>query len=101
MLRVGSSSSKRRGRCSKARASASRCFIPDEQASIDATAVAHGIRPEIHIIAATRYTSSGYRALQNGADEVVVAEQAVAHEFYRRISDHLSKQAGESRKGMS
>ena len=25
------------------------------------------------------------KALQEGADEVIVAEQAVAHEFYRRI----------------
>jgi len=64
--------------------------IPDEKAAIDATAVAHELRPEIHIIAATRYTSSGFRALQNGADEVVVAEQAVAREFYCRIERHLS-----------
>jgi CPA2 family monovalent cation:H+ antiporter-2 len=69
--------------------------IPDEQAAIAATAVAHRIRPEIHIIAATRYTSAGFRALQNGADEVVVAEQAVAQEFYRRIQKRLSQVGAE------
>lgn len=71
--------------------------IPDEQASIEASKVAHQIRPEIHIIASTRYTSSGFRALKNGADEVVVAEQAVAQEFYRRIQKHLADESADSR----
>jgi monovalent cation:H+ antiporter-2, CPA2 family len=64
--------------------------IPDEQAALRATEVANAIRPEIHIIAATRYTSTGLQALQKGADEVIVAEQAVAMEFYRRISAFMS-----------
>ena len=64
--------------------------IPDEHAALRATETANAIRPEIHIIAATQYTSAGMKALQNGADEVIVAEQAVAHEFYRRIDDYLS-----------
>jgi len=66
--------------------------VPDEQAALRATEAAHRIRPEIHIIAATRYTSTGLQALQKGADEVIVAEQAVAHEFYRRISNFMSAQ---------
>ena len=65
--------------------------IPNEADAIAATAVAHRLRPEIHIIAATRYTSSGLKALQNGADEVIVAEQAVAHQFYDRISKFMSQ----------
>lgn len=64
--------------------------IPDEESALKATEVAHGIRPEIHIIASTRYTSTGLQALQRGADEVIVAEQAVAQEFYRRINNYLS-----------
>lgn len=64
--------------------------IPDEEAALRATELAHSIRPEIHIIAATRYTSTGLQALQKGADEVIVAEQAVAQEFYRRISSYMS-----------
>jgi len=59
--------------------------IPDEKAALAATEKANEIRPEIHIIAGTRYTSTGLQALQKGADEVIVAEQAVAMEFYRRI----------------
>ncbi len=65
--------------------------IPDEADAIEATAVAHRLRPEIHIIASTRYTSSGFKALKNGADEVIVAEQAVAHEFYNRIDQYMTK----------
>ncbi len=66
--------------------------IPNEQAALRATEVANDIRSEIHIIAATRYTSTGLRALQKGADEVIVAEQAVAQEFYRRIAAFVSAQ---------
>lgn len=64
--------------------------IPDEDAALRATETANGIRPEIHIIASTRYTSTGLQALQKGADEVIVAEQAVAQEFYRRIAAFAS-----------
>jgi len=64
--------------------------IPDEEAALRATETANAIRPEIHIIASTRYTSTGLQALQKGADEVIVAEQAVAMEFYRRISTFMS-----------
>ncbi|HKQ48821.1 MAG TPA: NAD(P)-binding protein [Phycisphaerae bacterium] len=65
--------------------------LPDEAAALRATEVANRLCPEIHIIAATRYTSTGLSALQKGADEVIVAEQAVAHEFYRRISAFMSR----------
>ncbi|MBU0639474.1 MAG: NAD-binding protein [Planctomycetes bacterium] len=64
--------------------------VPDDAASIRATEIARRIQPSIHIIAGTRYTSSGMAALQKGADEVIVAEQAVGHEFYRRIAGFMS-----------
>lgn len=64
--------------------------IPNEEAALKATELANAIRPEIHIIAATRYTSTGLEALRRGADDVIVAEQAVALEFYRRISAYMS-----------
>jgi CPA2 family monovalent cation:H+ antiporter-2 len=60
--------------------------VSDEQAAVTATEVASRIRPEVHIIASTRYTSTALQALKRGADEVIVAEQAVAFEFYRRIA---------------
>jgi len=74
------------------RASVLALAISDEAAAVRATAVAHAIRPEIHIIAGTRYTSTGMQALQKGADEVIVAEQAVAQAFCRRISNFINKQ---------
>lgn len=73
--------------------------IPDEQAAVRATEAANRIRPEIHIIAATRYTSTGLQALQKGADDVIVAEQAVAQEFYRRISAFMASRRGRPRSG--
>jgi|CXWL01.1.fsa_nt_gi CPA2 family monovalent cation:H+ antiporter-2 len=65
--------------------------IPDEVAALKATEAANRIHPDIHIIAATRYTSTGLQALQTGADEVIVAEQAVAQEFYRRIAAYMDR----------
>lgn len=73
------------------RASILALAISDEEASIRASAAAHAIRPEVHIIAATRYTSSGLKALQAGADEIIVAEQAVAREFHRRIETWMTQ----------
>ncbi len=64
--------------------------VPNEEAALRATEVANGIRPEIHILASTQYTSTGLQALQKGADDVIVAEQAVAQEFYRRIAAFMS-----------
>ncbi len=64
--------------------------VPDEAAALRATEVAKRIQPDIHIIASTRFTSTGMEAFHRGADEVIVAEQAVAHEFYRRIAQFMS-----------
>ena len=73
--------------------------IPDEAAALRATEVANRLHPGIHIIAATRYTSTGLQALQNGADEVIVAEQAVAQEFYRRIAAFMDRSKASAKAG--
>jgi CPA2 family monovalent cation:H+ antiporter-2 len=63
--------------------------IPDEAAVLEATTVARRLRPQIYIIARTNYASQGMRARQLGADDVIKAEQAVAVQFYDRLSVRL------------
>jgi CPA2 family monovalent cation:H+ antiporter-2 len=65
--------------------------IPDEEAVCQATAVARRLRPDIYIIARTNYASQGMRASQLGADEVIKAEQAVAFQFYDKLSARLGR----------
>jgi len=65
--------------------------IPDEDAVLQATSLARRLRPEIFIIARTNYSSKGMRAAQLGADEVVKAEQAVALQFYDKLSRYIRK----------
>ena len=64
--------------------------VPDESAALRATELARRIRPDIHIIASTRHTSTGMQARQRGADQVIVAEQVVGLDFRRRIADFLA-----------
>jgi CPA2 family monovalent cation:H+ antiporter-2 len=63
--------------------------IPDEDAVLEATSLARRLRPEIYIIARTNYSSKGMQATQLGADDVIMAEQAVALQFYDRLSRRL------------
>ncbi len=63
--------------------------IPDEEAVLKATALARRLRPKIYIIARTNYSSQGMRASQLGADDVIKAEQAVALQFYTRLSQRI------------
>lgn len=65
--------------------------IPDEGAVLRATSLARRLRPKIHIIARTNYSSKGMRAVQLGADEVIKAEQAVALQFYEKVRKKLSQ----------
>lgn len=65
--------------------------IPDEEAVLEATALARRLRPKIHIIARTNYSSKGMRASQLGADEVIKAEQAVALQFYDKLAWRLTR----------
>lgn len=59
--------------------------IPDEAAVLEATQLARSMKHGIYIVARTSYLSSGMRAFQLGADEVVKAEQAVARQFYEMM----------------
>lgn len=63
--------------------------IPDEDAVLQATSLARRLQPDIYIIARTNYSSKGMRASQLGADDVVKAEQAVALQFYERLSRRI------------
>lgn len=63
--------------------------IPDEEAVLQATSLARRLRPKIHIIARTNYSSKGMKASQLGADDVIKAEQAVALQFYEKMRKHL------------
>jgi len=63
--------------------------IPDEEAVLQAVELARRLRPDIHIIARTNYSSQGMRASQLGANVVIKAEQAVAFQFYDRLSNYL------------
>lgn len=64
--------------------------IPEEDTVLEAVALARRLRPEIFIIARTNFSSKGMHAAQLGADEVIKAEQAVALQFYDRLSKRLS-----------
>ncbi len=59
--------------------------VPDEEAVFKATDLARRLKPDIYIVARTLYSSSGLRAAQLGADDVVKAEQAVARQFYEMM----------------
>jgi monovalent cation:H+ antiporter-2, CPA2 family len=63
--------------------------IPDQSAALDATRHARRLNPTVRIITRTHFTSAGMEAKQLGATDVVVAEQAVAREFARILSEHL------------
>ena len=71
------------------RASILALTIPDEEAVLAATSLARRLRPEIYILARTNYSSKGMQASQLGADDVIKAEQAVALQFYDRLSRRL------------
>jgi voltage-gated potassium channel Kch len=59
--------------------------IPDEDAVVRTTALARRIRPDLYIMARTTHASTGLRATQCGADEVIKAEQVVARQFYEML----------------
>lgn len=73
--------------------------IPDEDAVLAATALARRLRPKIYIIVRTNYSSQGMKASQLGADDVIKAEQAVALQFYDRLSKRIGQptEGGEAR----
>lgn len=69
--------------------------IPDESAVLETVALVRRLRPRIYIIARTNYSSKGMKASQLGADDVVKAEQAVALQFYEKLSSRIRKPVAE------
>jgi CPA2 family monovalent cation:H+ antiporter-2 len=67
--------------------------IPDEEGVLQAISLARRLRPEIYIIARTNYSSKGMKASQLGADDVIKAEQAVALQFYEKLSRRICRKA--------
>jgi CPA2 family monovalent cation:H+ antiporter-2 len=61
--------------------------IPDEKAALRATQVARQLNPTMKIISRTHYISAGNEAKAHGADAVIVAEQVVAVEMSRIVSE--------------
>jgi CPA2 family monovalent cation:H+ antiporter-2 len=76
------------------RASILALTIPDEDAVLEATTLARRLRPEIYIIARTNYSSKGMEASHLGANDVIMGEQAVALQFYDRLSRRLGQFPG-------
>ena len=65
--------------------------VPDEQATFEAIEIAKRLNPAIRITVRSAYTSGGLHAQQLGADQVVVAEQVVAREFFRVVETQLPR----------
>jgi len=61
--------------------------VPDEAAVREAVAIARRLNPTVYIIARMNFTSGGMQAVRLGANEAVVAEQAVAVEFARLLAN--------------
>jgi voltage-gated potassium channel Kch len=59
--------------------------IPSDANVLEAVGLARRLNPSIRILARCEYLSSGLKASRRGADDVVVAEQAVATEFGRLV----------------
>ncbi len=65
--------------------------MPDENDALEACKVAHGIRPEVFIVARTNFVSKGLAALQHGADHVVIEEIVTAEAMEKAVVGHLTK----------
>jgi voltage-gated potassium channel Kch len=64
--------------------------IPSETAMLETVEQARRLSSSVHIVARCWYTSGGLEAARRGADEVVVAEQAVAREFSRVVGARVA-----------
>lgn len=65
--------------------------VPDESAVREAIAIARRLNPTVYIIARMNFTSGGMQAVRMGANEAVVAEQAVALEFARLLANKYER----------
>lgn len=64
--------------------------MPDENEALAAAKVAHGIRPEVFIVARTNFVSKGLAALRDGADHVVIEELVTAEAMRDAVVKHLT-----------
>lgn len=71
--------------------------IPDDDAALRAVAAVRQTAPEVFIGVRTQFLSGKMRALSLGADEVVVAEVAVANAMDRELFTALLKRLDRSR----
>jgi voltage-gated potassium channel Kch len=60
--------------------------VPNDAVVLEAVSVARHLNPHVRIIARCMLTSTGLEAMKRGADEVVVAEQAVAREMAKAVT---------------
>lgn len=64
--------------------------MPHDHSVIEAVTQARKLNPTIRILARCEYISNGLKATRRGANEVVVAERAVAAEFEKLVSTQFS-----------
>jgi CPA2 family monovalent cation:H+ antiporter-2 len=65
--------------------------VPDENVVLQTVEEARRLNPSVRIVARCHYTSTGMRARQRGASDVVVSEQEVAKELNRLVSGLFEK----------
>jgi monovalent cation:H+ antiporter-2, CPA2 family len=63
--------------------------MPNDHAVLEAVAQARRLNPSVRIFARCEYVSTGMKATKRGADEVVIAEKAVATEFGRLVEQSI------------
>lgn len=64
--------------------------MPNEDDALEACKVAHGIRPEVFIVARTNFVSKGLAALQHGADHVIIEELVTADAMKQAVVSKLT-----------
>jgi voltage-gated potassium channel Kch len=65
--------------------------VPDENVVLQTVEEARRLNPSVRIVARCHYTSTGMRARQRGASDVVVSEQEVAKELNRLVTGLFQK----------
>lgn len=64
--------------------------VPDDKVAVEITKAARQINPRLHIITRCAYTSAGMEAMRAGANQIVIAEQAVARELASAVMNDSS-----------
>ena len=71
--------------------------VPDDHIIVAAIELAKRLNPDVRIIVRTNYTSTGMKARQHGADNVIVAEQLIAREMADLVDAATSDRAASAR----